>query len=684
MLKRRPSPLLWLLLAVIVSTSYTNCAKFETMSAGSATLDSSVIQTPPPGTGGNDGASVADSSGTIQAYQDRRFRFVIPTKLSAPTYSTAALPSWAAFDAATGAITGVPTRIETLAGMTITVTSGAAKETFGPYQIVVNGDPLKEHQWHLTNTGQKAFSATAGTAGQDINLVETIRDGILGEGVRIAISDTGVQQSHRGLSPNLLTGMSRNYNLNYSSATAWNGDSSPATADEGNAHGTAVAGIAVERGWQGFGGRGVAPFAKFAGFQFIPAQEKLSSSGYLTAALQDQYQGDFDIFNYSWGDPQCALEEYDAAYKQKIKNGITSLRGGKGAIYVKAAGNEFTGSLGDCYSSTTSYFLGNANFSEESTTPYMIVVGAVNAAGFSSSYSSPGSNIWISAPGGEYGWSKPSTADELSLQPAIVTTDFAGCGVGFKTVSPDHNDFDAGQSPNTNCEHTATMNGTSAATPVVSGAVALMLSANPNLTWRDVKHILAATADKVHPTAGATAHPASSANLSGHTYQQGWITNAAGYHFHNWYGFGRVNVDKAVAMAKNYVSNLGTLKETNSGTTWKYSGTVNASVPAASATGLSRTIAVSENYSIEAVQVRVAASSCIGNLGIELTSPSGTKSILMNINSYLLDSTLNYHVFLTNAFYGESSAGTWTMKLVGAKSGCTTTWGNWQLNVLGH
>jgi subtilisin-like proprotein convertase family protein len=56
----------------------------------------------------------------------------------------------------------------------------------------------------------------------------------------------------------------------------------------------------------------------------------------------------------------------------------------------------------------------------------------------------------------------------------------------------------------------------------------------------------------------------------------------------------------------------------------------------------------------------------------------------MNYNSLILDSDVDAHVFLSNAFYGEKSAGTWTMKLIAAKSGCNTTWNNWQLNVIGH
>ena len=45
------------------------------------------------------------------------------------------------------------------------------------------------------------------------------------------------------------------------------------------------------------------------------------------------------------------------------------------------------------------------------------------------------------------------------------------------------------------------MNGTSAAAPNVAGVVALMLEANPRLSSRDVKYILASTAKRVDPAA---------------------------------------------------------------------------------------------------------------------------------------------------------------------------------------
>ena len=39
--------------------------------------------------------------------------------------------------------------------------------------------------------------------------------------------------------------------------------------------------------------------------------------------------------------------------------------------------------------------------------------------------------------------------------------------------------------------------------------------------------------------------------------RHGWIANAAGYNFHNWYGFGAVAVDAALEMMRNYT--LGSL-----------------------------------------------------------------------------------------------------------------------------
>ncbi|NCZ73970.1 MAG: hypothetical protein EBX65_00485, partial [Betaproteobacteria bacterium] len=103
------------------------------------------------------------------------------------------------------------------------------------------------------------------------------------------------------------------------------------------------------------------------------------------------------------------------------------MRGGKGAILIKSAGNEFFQLKGSslsssCYSAVK-YGVSCDNTANDSrgSSPSHIVVGAINANGIKSSYSTAGSSIWISAPGGEYGKNSTyaTTATGNSLMPAI-------------------------------------------------------------------------------------------------------------------------------------------------------------------------------------------------------------------------------------------------------------------------
>lgn len=669
--------LAWLLLAVL-PLLYFNCAKSSHTNPSAAANDNGLGNLIPATPTDALSTFVVQADGTIQVWQDKELNYS-PTNGASGVYTISALPSWATFDTLTGTIKGVPRRLADTGTFTITKVGG---QSYGPYKVTVVGDTYKEEQWHLINTGQKAYALTAGVADQDIHLKETIKSNILGTGVSIAISDTGTYIQHPDLKDNLIAGKSRNYSQNYFATQTWLGDPTPLSVNKEDAHGTAVTGLAAAKGWNGVGGRGVAPEAHFASFYFLPAQDQLATYGLTNLALYDQFAGAFDIFNFSWGDPQCVLSEYDQSYSDKLAAGITSQRGGKGSSYVMAGGNSFVEDMSDCYSDVASgadYVLGNVNFSETNTTPYSINVAAVSAAGITTSYSTPGSALWISSTGGEYGFSKAGSSPELT-QPALITTDYPGCSNGLSFLDKDNSTFDNGTS-NPNCNYVNTMNGTSGGSPVVSGVVALLLQANPNLSWRDVKYILAKTAEKINSNVPAQTHPVASLNLSGHTYEMPWITNQAGFNFHNWYGFGRVHVDNAVALAKNYGFPLGTYKSTS----WKHdSGSINQSIPDASATGASRTMAVADLMVIEAVQLRVSIMGCASDIGLELTSPSGTKSILMNINSKLRDTSIDNHVFLSNAFYGESTNGNWTLKVIDGKSTCATRLTNWKLNFTGY
>jgi len=308
--------------------------------------------------------------------------------------------------------------------------------------------------------------------------------------------------------------------------------------------------------------------------------------------------------------------------------------------------------------------------------PYNIVTAALTAKGKKSSYSTAGSSLWVSAPGGEYG----------STNPAMMTTDQSSCTKGYvRTGGASTNAFNtvssgSGHSENSNCNYASTFNGTSSAAPVTSGAVALILEANPSLTWRDVKHILASTSDQVDASISTT-----NITINGTTYaaEPAWLTNNAGYKFHNYYGFGRVNVGAAITAAKAYTAgSLGTFATGS----WVSSGTLNTAIPDNNATGASSAVSVSDSKTIEAVQVKINLShSYTGELAIELTSPSGTKSMLFNPkNVFASDNNLTNFILLSNAFYGESSSGNWTLKVVDTAANDTGTLTNWSISIFGH
>lgn len=542
-----------------------------------------------------------------------------------------------------------------------------------------SGTLLNSYQWHLSNTGQSAFTSTTGTADEDINQEVTYNSGLKGSGVIVAVVDSGLEIAHDDLTENVVSGESWDF---------VNDDNNPTNNLTDGDHGTSVAGL-IAASDNSFGGRGVAPSASLKGFNFIHDESSQSLSDHIAAlggSESNPHSADVHIFNMSYGTVNTDDFSIYSTFEAHLSDAVTNLRSGKGAIFVKAAGNGFK-SLGDSDSNCTSannagVSCQNVSMDPTGATPWILNIAAIDATGVRSSYSTAGSAIWISAPGGEYGYDEtviPNLIPE-AYEPALITTDQSGCSKGYANTnitaanSFEHND----NGLNENCDYTATFNGTSSAAPVVVGGIALMLEANPELSWRDVKHILAATARQVDSSqSGITV------TLGNGDYQanQGWVTNSAGYKFHNWYGFGALDVDAAVAMAKSYTSAL----ETWASTANSESG-LSLAIPDNDKDGVTTTLDITDNLTIEAVQIKVTITHPFsGDLGIELTSPDGTDSILFTIrNGFSGSDNLADMALLTNAFYGESSAGTWTLKVVDGSELSTGTLTGWKLFIYGH
>lgn len=524
-------------------------------------------------------------------------------------------------------------------------------------------DPLFGEQWHLDNRGQQAYATTPGSPGEDLGMTNVLSAGTpTGDGVRIAVVDTGMELCHPDLAANVETGASHNFNA---------GDWHDAVLAEPylpwalGDHGTSVAGTAAAVANNGTGGRGVAPDAILRAYNMLAAVE--SAGTYydsLGGGEGDPDSSLVDIFNMSFGTltGEFGINPDDV---QLFRNGVSDLRSGRGAIYVKSAGNAFYACHSMRRPANAHIGCGSSNSSSTHYLPYLVMVGAFDAQGTRASYSSAGSNLWISAPAGEFG----------AQYGAIITADQVGTNRGYDVIASRGLAGDAVNNPHGN--YVSTFNGTSAAAPNTSGAIALMLESEPELTWRDVKHILAKTARQIDADIEQVQYL-----VGGSVYvaQLPWITNAAGYHFHNWYGFGAVAVDDALEMVASYTSDsLGDLVETDAFT---YAEAV--SIPDDDGAGVAQMLVVeglADDASIEAVTLHIDITHPQTNdLAIHLTSPSGTESILNPMFNDALagNADLDWNL-LSNAFYGESPNGDWMIRIVDAAADDEGTLNEWSL-----
>lgn len=547
---------------------------------------------------------------------------------------------------------------------------------------IKNGDPLFAYQWHLKNTGQNAFAVNRGIAGEDMNVSDAMSQQIMGQGITVAVVDDGLEIAHPDLVNNTVKGGS--YNLITGSV-----DPTPFSGEAG--HGTAVGGIIAAEGWNGIGGRGVAPKAQLIGFNFLdsdPTGEVANVQtfeNFVKSHGASAYSDSARVFNQSYGYSVPFPDIFNEEEIEVYRDVTTQSFDGKGSIFVKSAGNGYdyyrfrTFWLpGDYFSATAENPANhglpfhNSNMSSDNANVYNLVVSAINAKGVLSSYSSVGSNIFVTAPGGEYGEDNP----------AIVTTDREGCENG-SVIAEDRpsTPFHGGLHPlNSNCDFTSTMNGTSSAAPNTSGAVAVIMSANPDLTWRDIRHVLAKTATKVDAQIEAkTITVGVGEGAAAYVAIPEWKQNAAGFSFHNLYGFGRVNVSEAVKLAQSYAEDLGEYIVSE----WQTSEVLAKAIPDANVNGVGDTQVVTEDLVIEAVQIELTADHLrLPDLAVELISPAGTKSVLMTpynglVYQGVMDKTnpedfvtgFDATPMLSNAFYGESSKGEWTIKLIDVNSG---------------
>ncbi|MDR8050297.1 proprotein convertase P-domain-containing protein [Burkholderia cenocepacia] len=365
-------------------------------------------------------------------------------------------------------------------------------------------------------------------------------------------------------------------------------------------------------------------------------------------------------------------------------------------LMVKAAGNNFLHGAGlsfdECAALTERSGVGcmPAGADVVSAMPTALSVAAVNAAGKRASYSSTGSVLWISGLGGELGHQREYVLNGGQLPPeatrfpdayfgpAITTSDVMGCAKGVNRYGASSNALDFGpRSPiDSSCNYTAIANGTSSAAPTVSGVIALMLQVNSNLSWRDIKYILATTARKIDRDQGDVV-------WDGVVVDSGWVTNTSNRSFSNQLGFGLVDATAAVAAARRFVS-LPALTRTQ----WHRYGGTPVAIPYRSDKSGFAAIEVSDDVKIESVQLRINTTHRNPrNLRIAVISPSGTRSIVMPAltGTKLLGEGFEIGLTATNAFLDEPSKGTWKLQVIDVLNpSSASSLISWEVLVIGH
>lgn len=530
-------------------------------------------------------------------------------------------------------------------------------------------NPLQDQQWHLLNSGQDAFSARGGVAGNDLNLWWAHRTGVLGQGINVAVVDDGLAIAHPDLADNVRPG----------SKNVVTGGSDPTPTDPDSAHGTSVAGLIAATD-NAVGTKGVAPQAQLQGFNLLDNNSRQLQKDWLYALGDSQASRDNRVFNQSYGmslvDPQGATDldqaQLDRLFEQQTLKA-------EGAAYIKAAGNGFKriGAGNYALSRTGNGPLlpfENSNIDPANSNFWNLVVSALNADGKRSSYSSVGSNVFLSAPGGEYGTDTP----------AMVTTDLPGCDMGYnRNGVPSANRLHGNLQLDASCDYNGTMNGTSSATPNTSGSVALLMSAYPDLSVRDLRDLLARSATRVD-----AAHPAVQVSYTSRagsartvTALEGWERNAAGMWFSPTYGFGLIDVNKALARAANH-NPLPPLVQLP----WQKvspSDSRAAAIPDVGAAPTRSAIRIEQALTVEAVQVMVNLDhQRLPDLLIELVSPSGTRSVLLNPYNSLVGQSLDQQQLgyvrtrglrdmrlLSHKFYGEPAQGEWRLEVTDIANG---------------
>jgi subtilisin family serine protease len=323
----------------------------------------------------------------------------------------------------------------------------------------LNADPNvefaePEHIYTATLTPNDPFFSSTGTWGQGYDDLWGIKkigsatawDTDKGDGVIVAVVDTGVDYNHPDLAANMWintgetpgNGIDDDHNGYIDDVRGWDFTSNTNDPIDHFGHGTHVAGTIAAIGNNGIGVIGIAWHAR------VMAVKGLNDAGSgddttLAPAIIYAAKNGANVINASWG---------GFGTSQTIEEAIK---------YVNSLGVVFVAAAGNASIDASNFFPANS--------PEAITVSASDAFDNFASFSDFGPKIDVSGPG----------VDVLSLQAS-------GTSLG-PVVVPGY------------CR----LSGTSMATPHVTGVAALILSQNPGYSPEQVRQVIRSSATDVGP-----------------------------------------------------------------------------------------------------------------------------------------------------------------------------------------
>jgi len=422
-------------------------------------------------------------------------------------------------------------------------------------------------------------------------------------------------------------------------------------------HGTACAGVAVaEENGQGIAG--VAP-----GCALMP----LRTTGFLDdKSIEDLFNWAVEkgasVISCSWG---AASVRFPLSLRQRaaIQRAATQGRDGKGCVVVFAAGNANRPVNGTIYERNwvrnilkgpTQWLSGFAAH------PDVIAVSASTSLNQKSAYSNWGTHISVCAPSNN---APPgiwfAETGFISTAPAVRSR-LPGLGI-FTADRLGRLGYDPGN-------FTRDFGGTSSACPVVAGVAALVLSANPDLTAREVRDILQQSADKI---VDRSRDPQLGLQMG--TYDQNGHSQ--------WFGYGKVNAFKAVRAAQQRQQD-----KQRAARSLQWQNTRAIAIPDSDPRGASSRIKVTERAPVKEIQIAVEIEhEFLGDLDIYLRPPNQRAILLQNrtlgARTYL-QATYSLQTTPTlNRVLNRPARGYWELWAVDRAKGDTGRIKSWQLTL---